>query len=98
MDWYAHPKLLTFKLTKLPPNYPEGFIFPSGITPNTADYIDRGWYAREIALRVQPSAKHTRVRSCAVLALTHACRARCVSHRACAAGAFVSRPSAACAR
>ena len=45
MDWYSHPKLLTLKLTKLPPGYPTGFTFPPGATPNTADYIDRGWYA-----------------------------------------------------
>ena len=50
MVWYAHRKLLTFKLTQLPPNYPEGFTFPSGMVPNTADYICRGWYARDSAL------------------------------------------------
>ena len=43
MVWYSHSKGLTLKLTELPPGYPEGFSFPSGITPNTASYFDRGW-------------------------------------------------------
>lgn len=43
MVWYSHPKLLTFKLTALPKRYPAGFVFPPGVTPNTADYFDRGW-------------------------------------------------------
>ena len=43
MEWYAHPKLLTFKLTRLPEGYPDGFSFPPGMTPNTADYFGRGW-------------------------------------------------------
>ena len=43
MVWYSHPKILTLKLTKLPPGYPNGFTFPRGITPNTASYFDRGW-------------------------------------------------------
>ena len=43
MAWYAHPKLLTLKLTQLPPDYPAGFAFPAGMTPNTAGYFDRGW-------------------------------------------------------
>ena len=43
MSWYAHPKLLTLKLTELPPGYPNGFTFPEGMTPNTADYFGRGW-------------------------------------------------------
>ena len=43
MGWYAHPKLLTLKLTELPPGYPNGFTFPEGMTPNTADYFGRGW-------------------------------------------------------
>ena len=43
MQWYAHPKLLTLKLTQLPPDYPAGFAFPAGMTPNTAGYFERGW-------------------------------------------------------
>lgn len=43
MIWYSHPKILTLKLTKLPPGYPDGFIFPEGMQPNTAGYFDRGW-------------------------------------------------------
>ena len=43
MAWYAHPKLLTLKLTQLPPDYPAGFAFPAGMTPNTAGYFERGW-------------------------------------------------------
>lgn len=46
MEWYAHPKLLTLKLTKLPPGYPDGFHFPPGVTPNRVDYSERGWCAR----------------------------------------------------
>ena len=43
MVWYSHPKILTLKLTTLPPGYPDGFDFPLDITPNTASYFDRGW-------------------------------------------------------
>jgi hypothetical protein len=43
MIWYSHYKLLTLKLTQLPPGYPQGFDFPPGMTPNVADYFDRGW-------------------------------------------------------
>ena len=46
MVWYSHGKLLTLKLTELPSGYPKGFDFPPGVTPNTADYFDRGWYTR----------------------------------------------------
>ena len=42
MMWYAHPKVLTLKLTALPQDYPTGFTFPSGMVPNTADYFGRG--------------------------------------------------------
>ena len=41
MEWYAHPKVYTFKLTKLPKDYPNGFKFPPGMEPNLADYEDR---------------------------------------------------------
>ena len=38
MVWYAHPKTMTFKLTRLPKGYPNGFTFPEGMKPNMADY------------------------------------------------------------
>ena len=41
MQWYSHPKVFTFKLTKLPKGYPTGFKFPPGVEPNLADYDDR---------------------------------------------------------
>ena len=41
MEWYAHPKVFTFKLTRLPKGYPTGFKFPPGMEPNLADYEDR---------------------------------------------------------
>ena len=43
MVWYGHPKTMTFKLTRLPKGYPNGFKFPEGMKPNMADYWDRGW-------------------------------------------------------
>lgn len=42
--FYSHPYTTVFRLTALPQGYPDGFIFPPGSTPNTADYIDRGWW------------------------------------------------------
>ena len=41
MEWYAHPFVYTFKLTRLPKGYPTGFKFPPGVEPNLADYEDR---------------------------------------------------------
>ena len=41
MVWYGHPKTMTFKLTRLPKGYPNGFKFPEGMKPNMADYEDR---------------------------------------------------------
>ena len=41
MVWYGHPNTLTFKLTRLPKGYPNGFTFPEGMKPNMADYEDR---------------------------------------------------------
>ena len=32
---------MTFKLTRLPKDYPTGFKFPPGMEPNLADYEDR---------------------------------------------------------
>ena len=34
MVWYGHPWTLTFKLTRLPKGYPNGFKFPEGMEPN----------------------------------------------------------------
>ena len=42
-EWYSHPNTTVFKLTTLPVGYPDGFHFPAGVTPNTADYSGRGW-------------------------------------------------------
>lgn len=42
-DWYSSPKTDILKVTSLPPGYPAGFNFPSGSTPNQADYHGRGW-------------------------------------------------------
>ena len=41
MVWYGHPNTMTFKLTRLPKGYPNGFKFPEGMKPNMADYEDR---------------------------------------------------------
>ena len=41
MEWYAHPKVYTFKLPRLPKAYPTGFKFPPGMEPNLADYENR---------------------------------------------------------
>ena len=41
MEWYAHLNVFTFKLTRLPKDYPTGFKFPPGVEPNLADYEDR---------------------------------------------------------
>lgn len=41
--WYSHPKTWVFKVTALPEGYPDGFDFPTTMTPNQADYHDRGW-------------------------------------------------------
>ena len=41
MVWYGHPRTMTFKLTRLPEGYPNGFKFPEGMKPNMADYEDR---------------------------------------------------------
>ena len=57
MEWYAHPKVFTFKLTRLPKGYPTGFKFPPGMEPNLADYEDRC----ERCLLTSPSPySHTR--------------------------------------
>ena len=57
MEWYAHPSVYTFKLTRLPKGYPTGFKFPPGVEPNLADYEDRC----ERCLLTHPSPySHTR--------------------------------------
>ena len=57
MEWYAHPQVWTFKLTRLPKGYPTGFKFPPGVQPNLADYEDRC----ERCLLTHPSLySHTR--------------------------------------
>jgi hypothetical protein len=48
--WYAHPKTIILKVTKLPEGYPNGFTFPEGITANQADYYGRGWCYCESSL------------------------------------------------
>ena len=55
MEWYAHPKVFTFKLTRLPKGYPTGFKFPPGVEPNLADYEDRC----EHCLLTYPFSTHT---------------------------------------
>lgn len=58
MEWYAHPKVFTFKLTRLPKGYPTGFKFPPGMEPNLADYEDR---CERCLLSSYPSSySHTR--------------------------------------
>jgi len=42
-DLYSHPRSFLLKVTALPEGYPDGFVFPTGITANTADYHGRGW-------------------------------------------------------
>lgn len=41
--WYSHPRTTVLKITKLPPGYPHGFDFPTGVEANTASYDGRGW-------------------------------------------------------
>ena len=55
MEWYAHPNVFTFKLTRLPKGYPTGFKFPPGVEPNLADYKDRC----ERCLLTYPFPTHT---------------------------------------
>ena len=62
MVWYGHRKTLTFKLTRLPEGYPNGFIFPEGMKPNMADYEDRYRLALPTSLTL-PST-HTRCGLC----------------------------------
>ena len=63
MEWYAHPKVFTFKLTRLPKGYPTGFKFPPGMEPNLADYEDRYRLALPTSLTLP--------------LLTHKMRSRC---------------------
>ena len=57
MEWYAHPYVYTFKLTRLPKGYPTGFKFPPGMEPNLADYEDS---ANDRLLTHPPPYSHTR--------------------------------------
>ena len=57
MEWYAHPKVFTFKLTRLPKGYPTGFKFPPGVEPNLADYEDR---CERCLLTYPPPYSHAR--------------------------------------
>ena len=57
MEWYAHPQVFTFKLTRLPKGYPTGFKFPPGVEPNLADYEDR---CERCLLTPQSPYSHTR--------------------------------------
>ena len=63
MVWYGHPNTMTFKLTRLPEGYPNGFKFPEGMKPNMADYEDRYRLALPTSLTL-PST-HTRCGLCA---------------------------------
>ena len=60
-DWYSHPETIVLKCTQMPKGYPEGFAFPPGVVPNTADYRNRGWVrlplrsAPNISLSLLPS-------------------------------------------
>ena len=62
MVWYAHPKTMTFKLTRLPKGYPNGFIFPEGMKPNMADYEDR--YRLALPTSSHLPSTHTRCGLC----------------------------------
>ena len=57
MEWYAHPQVYTFKLTRLPKGYPTGFKFPPGMEPNLADYINR---CERLPAHLPSSYSHTR--------------------------------------
>ena len=58
MEWYAHPSVFTFKLTRLPKGYPTGFKFPPGMKPNLADYDNRC----ERCLLTHPSLPYSHAR------------------------------------
>ena len=61
MEWYAHPNVRTFKLTRLPKGYPTGFKFPPGMEPNLADYEDRYRLALPTSLTLLPLLTHDAV-------------------------------------
>ena len=62
MVWYGHPNTLTFKLTRLPEGYPNGFKFPEGMKPNMADYEDR--YRLALPTSHSLPSTHTRCGLC----------------------------------
>ena len=59
MEWYANPKVFTFKLTRLPKGYPTGFKFPPGVEPNLADYEDR---CERLPAHTHPSLPYSHTR------------------------------------
>ena len=61
MVWYGHRNTLTFKLTRLPKGYPNGFKFPEGMKPNMADYEDR--YRLALPTSTHPSLYSHKMRS-----------------------------------
>ena len=61
MVWYGHPNTMTFKLTRLPKGYPNGFKFPEGMKPNMADYEDRYRLASPTSLSPFPLLTHDAV-------------------------------------
>ena len=65
MEWYAHPNVHTFKLTRLPKGYPTGFKFPPGVEPNLADYEDRYRLALPTSLSLPPTHTQDAVSFCA---------------------------------
>jgi len=50
------------KITQLPPNYPEGFVFDAYVdkqcTPNRANYYNRGWVRSLRVLAAQAPCPH----------------------------------------
>ena len=65
MEWYAHPNVHTFKLTRLPKGYPTGFKFPPGMEPNLADYEDRYRLALPTSLSLPSTHTQDAVSFCA---------------------------------
>lgn len=47
---YGHPYVWVFKISVLPPGYPDGFVFQGNSTPNKAAYYGRGWCYCESAV------------------------------------------------
>ena len=62
MVWHGHPKTMTFKLTRLPKGYPNGFKFLGRHEAEYMDYEDR--YRLALLLHSHPSSTHTRCGLC----------------------------------